>query len=213
MSIEVYLFLGFPYKIYKHGFNEMSSYSEIFSDPFNKKLAAKMIFRDVNYSIFQDENEERMNRFYKNIFPEKCLPNRWILINYASIERLFFIIPHFYIKELLFSKNTLFRSLSHLVGDNPEGGLDRRKDILFSLIPKVYPLLFIPFFPHILFVLLYVSLRKKDIIITSHSSKKIKLPYIALVENNIIGRKGNRYMENTISYDFMIEKYDNNLIS
>lgn len=212
MSIEVYFFLGIPYRVYKHGFKEMSSYSEIFFDPFNKRLADKMIFRDVNYSIFQDENKERMIRYYQHIFPKKSIPNRWILINYASIERLFSIIPSFRIKGLLINKNSLFRSISHLVGDNPEGGIDRRKDAIFFLIPKVSLTLLIPFFPHIFLINLFISLLKKDLIVISQSSKKIKNPYIALVENNIIGRKGNRYMENTISYDFLVEKYDNDII-
>ncbi|MDD2487465.1 MAG: hypothetical protein PHS92_03780 [Candidatus Gracilibacteria bacterium] len=213
LTAEIRTFLGIPYSFIRHGFNDINNYKENFFSPFSEKLSMHLIFRDTNHSIFQDENVSRFVHFYKKIFPGNDIPKTWLIINYTFVENLFRFIPPFKLGSFNIRRSSLFKTLSHLVGDNDLGG-NKRKDVIFSLIPRILILFIIPFFPHLMLVLGKIGLNKKDMVLVGYDEKIPRSPiYISIAENNLIGRKGNRYIENSLGFDFFIQDVNEENIS
>lgn len=214
-TAEIKTFLWIPYKFKKHTFGELSKYTEKSFYPFSELLAKDMIFRDINYSIFQKDNLIRFKKFYTKNFKWNRLPNNWIIINFSLIENIFNVLPTINIKWFKINWKTLFRNLSHLTTDNPLW-IEKRKYIIFDLwIKIIIPILIIPFLLHIIFIKLLIWQKNKNFFILNNSfnDKNIKVPYIWIEENNLIWRKNNRFIQSFIEYNLYITEKKNNIIS
>lgn len=209
-TLEIHTFLWIPYKLKKHTFSELNSYSEKFFPPFYDLLSKKIVFRDINYSIFHTENLERFEKYYKNNFKSDIKIDNWILINFSLIEELFRFLPTLKLKWFKINSKTIFRNLSHLTTDSPDW-LEKRKFIIFKLIWKIIiSLIFIPFLIHIFFItLLRWKINKNLIILNKNYSDQLSENFIWVEENNLIWRKNNRFINTFIEYNFYIENIDN----
>lgn len=219
MRIDNFLYRGiyfsfFPYKFKKFTHEQLNSYSEPSIPPFDTNLTPDLFFRDVNYWFFHEENFERMKYFYLRNFPHLSLPWLWISIPYSFIEHIFLFPWTVQFSGLKIQKNNLFRSLSHITGDNNLPAW-KRKFILLDLIIHWSALICIPFLPHYILLSFISFLSRRDIAMSSYqdSPNKESWPYIWVNENNLIGRKGNRYMINSQEYYFHVDSVDNDFIT
>lgn len=203
-SIEVCTFFGIPYKILKHSHDEIHQYSEWSFYPFKEYVTENLLFRDTNYSFFADDNFRRAEYFYKKNFPLRKTPKVWISVPYSFIEKIYLFPIGITIGNLKIYKNNLFRSLSHLVWDN-ELPANTRKFILLQLAFRWIFLLLIPGIIHYIFFIHLQFLKNRNIVIWKSNNKKIKKwIYIWLNENNLKGRKSNRYMKTDHEYIFHV---------
>lgn len=129
LVVEAKTFFGIPYKVLMHSHTELNQYSEPSFYPFRDHLTKDLFFRDTNYSLSQDENFERMQYFYKHNFPNRSVPNVWITIPYSFIESIFIFPFGINFGEHFIIKSNLFRSFSHITGDNHLDP-DKRKLVL-----------------------------------------------------------------------------------
>ncbi len=203
-SIELWTFFGIPYKIYKHSHDEIHQYSERSFYPFNKYVTEDLIFRDTNYSFFADENFTRTKNFYSRNYPHRRVPNIWVSIPYSFIEKIFLFPFGIRIGNLKICKKNLFRSLSHLVGDNDLPAHKRK----FILVQLAFRWIFLCLIPGILYYIFFIYLqflKNRNIIIWKNGEKiQKKWIYIGLGENNLKGRKSNRYMKTNQEYIFHV---------
>ena len=209
LLIEISTFLGVPYRIHRYSHEELNSYSEPSVYPLDTHLSQDLFFRDSNFWFFHEDNFERMEYFYRKNFPWTSIPALWITIPYSFIERIFIFPWAIVFHGISLQKKNLFRALSHITGDNtlPPG---RRKFVLLGLIFHWWILLCIPFVPHYFFLIFLQYVSKWDIGISSISSGKLlqNRLFLWVNENNLIGRKGNRYMLNTQEFILHINAQD-----
>lgn len=209
-QLEVSFILWIPYKIKNIKFLDINKSVVNSFEPFKSNLSKNISFRDCNYSIFNEENFKRLSYFSKNSLGYEY--NNFILLNFTFIESIFTFISIKF-SWFIFSKKTLFRSLSHIVSDNPDWAHWRKNIILKFWAKFISFILFIPFYPHFILINIIKSIKNKDFFILNKSFKdKPKWNYIAIEENNLIWRKGNRYISNYTEYNFFVEEYKGNYI-
>lgn len=203
-SIECWTFFGIPYRSHKHSHDDIHQYSETSFYPFDQYVTEDLLFRDTNYSFFADENFSRAEYFYNKNYPHRKAPRIWISIPYSFIEKIFLFPFGIRIGNLKIYRENLFRSLSHLVGDNDLPAHMRK----FILVELIFRWIFLCIIPGILFYIFYIYLQFLKIgnIVIWKSGEKTqkKWIYIGLNENNLKGRKSNRYMKTDQEYIFHI---------
>ena len=205
-QLEINLFLWIPYKIKNINFLDINSFTTTSFEPFKSNLSKKLSFRDCNYSIFNEENKERLY-----LFCEKSLnfrPNNILLFNFSFLE---YIFPNFTFKfkGFKFNKENLFRNLSHIISDTDDW-LHNRKNIIMKFWLKIWLFIFmIPFYPHYIIFKSVIGKKTKNLIILNENFQdKPKWNYIWVEENNLIWRKWNRYLSNYTEYNLYVEEMD-----
>jgi len=209
-QIEVHFIIWIPYIIKNIPFIDINKYTHPSFEPYKSNLSKKLSFRDCNFSIFNEENYDRLKMYSKNSLDYK--PDNFILFNYSFIESIF---PNINIRfnNFIFNKKNLFRNLSHITTDNNEWKYDR-KNILTKLAKKlIIYISIIPFYPHYILMRIFENKLKKNFYILNDQYKdKPNWNYIWIEENNLIWRKWNRYITNYTQYNFYINELKDNYI-
>lgn len=196
-------FLWIPYKIKNIHFKSINKYYEESSWYFKEKLSKHISFRDSNYSIFQEENFQKMKYFQEKSLDYKV--NNFIQINLSAVENIIPNIPVKY-KNIVITKNNFFMKLSQLIWDTDLWKFNRKNILLHIGIQYFLYILIIPFYIFLILWKITKEIYYKNIFILNEKTKDIpKIPYIWLEENNLIGRKGNKFMSNKIEYNFLVD--------
>lgn len=201
--IFIKTFLWIPYMVKNIDFKDINAYYQESFEPFKTKLSEHLSFRDSNYSLFLEENYKLMQYFIKKSLNINV--DNIIQCNLCAIES---IIPNITlkIKNHRINKHNFFIELTHLVW-NPSLWKFERKNILLYLGGFYAGIIFlIPFYIYIIFFRISQQIFLRNIVILNKKYKDIpKQPYIWIEENNLIGRKGNRFMNNKTEYIFYVE--------
>ena len=213
LVVEAKTFFSIPYSVHMYSHTELNKYSEPSMYPFKDHLAKDLFFRDTNYSLFQDENFERMQYFYTHNFPNNPIPKTWITIPYSFVESIFIFPFGLKFGEHTIRKWNLFRSFSHITGDNNLDP-DKRKFILWKFIFHWIFLCLIPGVLIYIFSKFLYFMSHWDICIM-HVYERVQRPdvYIWLSENNLRWRKSNRYIRSEQEYIFHVDSLENWSIS
>lgn len=210
MMSEIYLFLWIPYRFQKYSHEELNQYSEPSIYPFKDYLTPDLFFRDTNFGFFHRENFERMSYFYERNFSRNA-PDIWLSIPYSFLEKVFIFPWKISFHWFKLQRSNLFRSLSHISGDNSLPSW-KRKYILFGILLHWFYLCLIPWVPHFLLMTFYRYRKNHDIWQSWYDNASLQYPYIWICENNIKWRKWNRYMYSSHEYLFHVHSFDEKYI-
>jgi hypothetical protein len=108
-QLEIKFFIWIPYWIKNINFLDVNKFTIESFEPFKSNLSKKMSFRDCNYSIFNEENFERLSQFYEKSMYYK--PNNIIMFNFSFIESIFqkylFILHDFNLIKKIYSETSV----------------------------------------------------------------------------------------------------------
>lgn len=212
MSCEIHFRYGIPRGFRIHDFTQINSYGEPSSGAFKTHLAPTMFFRDANYSLFPEDNFQRLTHFYtKSLHTHP--PSWWFQIPFSFLERVLPKHTHISIEGRKVEGASLFRTFTDLVGDNHLPPT-KRKEILKRVIPKITLSLLHPYYLIRAIILSISALKSSEILMWKTWVKKQKPScYIGLCENNLKGRKINRFLTGETHYVLHIKREWNNILT
>lgn len=211
---------------FRHDHNEMRGNLRV-TPPTEVKQFLKLnhwFFRDSNLFGNFEKSAKRMIESYTSIYPDKKVLGV-IAINYVLLEKLMEVIGPIQVEGLRFTEKNLFYQLSTLVSNvdfhNAEAG-SNRKWILKTLFKKIIKLLFMHVWKYPACLALYKeAIKTKDLQLYMTKSdlqkqlinKRLIIPFnasncsdaLAIVENNYLGLKTNRYLRRIISREVNFE--------
>lgn len=205
---------------FRHDHNELRGKILITPPPeLQKHLKTKhWFFRDSNLFGDFEKSATRMITSYNTIYPERQVEGI-IAINYSFLETLLKIIGPVTVDQITFTNKNLFYQLSTIVSNvdfhNAEAG-SNRKWILKKLFKKIVKTLLFQFWKWPQLITNFKqAIHHKNIQLywankDTHNqliSRQLAIPFtmegytdgLAIIENNYLGLKTNRYLRRIIS--------------
>lgn len=212
MSCEIRFCYGIPRGFRIHDFTQINSYGEPSYGAFKSHLAPTMFFRDANYSLFPEDNFQRLTHFYtKSLHTHP--PSWWFQIPFSFLEKVLPKHTNITIEGRKIEGVSLFRTFTDLVGDNHLPPT-KRKEILKRVIPKLILSLLHPYYLTRGIILSICALKNSEILMWKTRVKTQKPScYIGLCENNLKGRKTNRFLTGETHYVLHIKGEWNDILT
>lgn len=205
-------FLNVNTDLYKH---EKTEAPKIIQQMLFDSYLNTWTFRDANYDPDFEKSAEKMTEFYNKVYPYQKV-NGLLAVNFSFVEDFLDLIGKIKVRDEWIDSKNLFEYLTVTVSDidrHDLKALENRKSILRTLAKKLVlelakkPWKWVAFMELARKGFLNKDLQlydpKKEI---SNFKAEKGQDFFALIENNYLGLKSNRYTHRSIQHDSFIGK-------